>query len=124
MLTMTDHTPPPLKFSGLVEISVQISASLSFQVDSAEFRLSTIQFPLPIVSHLNFLQKVHGDGITATPMLCYNERRKELSAYAPVIRVRISFVKAITIPPAMVSIPLERWEGSWDWRDRPTWRMP
>ena len=48
MLTITDQTPPPLKFSGLVEISVQISASLSFQVESADFRLSTIQFPLPI----------------------------------------------------------------------------
>jgi len=54
MLTITDHTPPPLKFSGLVLISVQISVSLSFQVDSAEFRLSMIQFPLPIFDHLDF----------------------------------------------------------------------
>lgn len=35
-----------------------------------------------------------------------------------------SLVKVITIPPAMVRMPLERWEGSWDWKDRPTWRMP
>ena len=37
-----------------------------------------------------------------------------------VIKVRISQVKVITMPPEIVSIPLERWEGSWDWRDRPT----
>ena len=46
------------------------------------------------------------------------------ACYPPVMRVRISFVKVITMPPAMVRIPLERWEGSWDWRERPTWRMP
>ena len=42
----------------------------------------------------------------------------------PVIKVRISLVKVMTMPPAMVRMPLERWEGSWDWKDRPTWRMP
>ena len=42
----------------------------------------------------------------------------------PVMRVRISRVKVMTIPPAMVSIPLARWEGSWLLRDRPSWRMP
>ena len=42
----------------------------------------------------------------------------------PVMRVRISFVKVMTMPPAMVSIPLARWEGSWLLRDRPSWRMP
>lgn len=36
----------------------------------------------------------------------------------------LSLVKVITMPPAMVRIPLERWEGSWDWRERPTCKMP
>ena len=35
-----------------------------------------------------------------------------LCPHPPVIKVRISRVKVITMPPAMVSIPLERWEGS------------
>ena len=30
----------------------------------------------------------------------------------PVMRVRISLVNVITMPPAMVSMPLARWEGS------------
>ena len=47
MLTITFQIPPPLNSSGVVLIRVQISASLSFQVCRAEFRLSTIQFPLP-----------------------------------------------------------------------------
>jgi len=42
-----------LKLSGLVLMSVQSSASLSFQVVRAELRLSTIQFPLPIY-HTSF----------------------------------------------------------------------
>ena len=37
------------KFSGLAEVSVQISASLPFQVDRAEFRLPATQFPLPML---------------------------------------------------------------------------
>jgi len=44
-----------LKFSGLVLISVQIPLSLSFQVDSAEFRSAMIQFPLPIFLYLTML---------------------------------------------------------------------
>ena len=48
MLRITDHTPPPLNSSGLVESRVQISASFPFQVPRAELRLSMIQFPLPI----------------------------------------------------------------------------
>ena len=48
MFWITVQTPPPLKFSGLVLMRVQISASLPFQVVRAELRLSTIQFPLPI----------------------------------------------------------------------------
>ena len=44
--------------------------------------------------------------------------------YQPVMRVRISLVKVITIPPAMVSIPLACWEGAWLLRDRPNWRTP
>jgi hypothetical protein len=48
MSRMTDQTAPPLKFSGLVESSVHISASFPFQVPRAELRLSTIQFLLPI----------------------------------------------------------------------------
>ena len=53
MFSITAHTPPPLKLSGLVLMSVQISASFSFQVPRAELRLSTIQFPLPIY-HTSF----------------------------------------------------------------------
>jgi len=45
---MTVQTPPPLNSSGVVLRSCQISASFPFQVPRAEFRLSTIQFPLPI----------------------------------------------------------------------------
>lgn len=45
--TITSQIPPPLNSSGLVLMSCQISASLLFQVFRAEFRLSTIQFPLP-----------------------------------------------------------------------------
>lgn len=40
--------------------------------------------------------------------------------HQPVIRVRISLEKVITIPPARVRKPLDRWEGSWLWRERPT----
>ena len=36
----------------------------------------------------------------------------------------LSFVKVMTMPPAMVSIPLARWEGSWDLRDMPICRIP
>ena len=53
MFWITVQTPPPLKLSGLVLMSVQSSASLSFQVVRAELRLSTIQFPLPIY-HTSF----------------------------------------------------------------------
>ena len=52
MFTMAFQTPPPLKDSGEVLISCQISASLPFHISSAEFKLSTIQFPLPIQNHL------------------------------------------------------------------------
>ena len=38
--------------SGEVLMSCQISASLPFHISSAEFKLSTIQFPLPIQNHL------------------------------------------------------------------------
>ena len=50
--TMTFQIPPPLKFSGDVVMSCQISSSLPFHISSAEFRLSMIQFPLPIQNHL------------------------------------------------------------------------
>lgn len=33
-------------------------------------------------------------------------------------------VKVMMMPPARVRKPLERWLGSWDWRDRPTCTMP
>ena len=48
MFWITVQTVPPLKFSGVVETNVQISASFPFHVPRAELRLSTIQFPLPI----------------------------------------------------------------------------
>lgn len=62
ILRMTDQTPPPLNSSGPVESRVHISVSRMFQVPRAEFRLSTIQFPLPIVItpfyfDINFSQK-------------------------------------------------------------------
>ena len=47
ILTITFQTPPPLNSSGVVLMSCQISVSLPFQVSRAEFKLSTIQFPLP-----------------------------------------------------------------------------
>ena len=49
ILTITFQTPPPLNSSGVVLMSYQISVSLPFQVSRAEFKLSTIQFPLPIL---------------------------------------------------------------------------
>ena len=52
IFTITFQTPPPLKDSGEVLMSCQISASLPFHISSAEFKLSTIQFPLPIQNHL------------------------------------------------------------------------
>ena len=45
MSSMTCQIPPPLKVAGSWVSSVQISASLSFHVSSAEFKLSIIQFP-------------------------------------------------------------------------------
>ena len=57
---MTVQTPPPLKFSGVVLRSCQISASFPFQVPRAELRLSTIQFPLPIFITSRFVIKVGG----------------------------------------------------------------
>jgi len=51
--TITFQIPPPLKFSGLVVNSVQISDSLLFHVSSEELRLSMIQFPLEMVSPRN-----------------------------------------------------------------------
>lgn len=42
--SITCQMPPPLNVAGSCVSSVQISASLSFQVCRAEFRLSTIQF--------------------------------------------------------------------------------
>ena len=45
MSSMTCQIPPPLKVAGSCVSKVQISASLSFHVPSAEFKLSIIQFP-------------------------------------------------------------------------------
>jgi len=42
----------------------------------------------------------------------------------PTMRLRISFAKVMTTPPARVRKPLERWLGSWDWKLRPTCTMP
>ena len=39
------------------------------------------------------------------------------------MRVRISRVKVMTMPPAMVSIPLARWEGSWLLRVWDFWKI-
>ena len=40
------------------------------------------------------------------------------------IRVRISLLKVMTMPPATVNIPFALWEGSWHLRDKPICRMP
>lgn len=42
----------------------------------------------------------------------------------PVIRVSISLVKVMIMPPARVRNPLDRWLGSWLWRESPTWTIP
>ena len=47
-----------------------------------------------------------------------------MGVFYPVMRVKISFAKVMTIPPARVRKPLDRWDGSWDWRERPTWTIP
>ena len=107
---MTFQMPPPLKFSGVVLMSVQISASLSFHVARALLRLSAIHEPVPVQHHL--------------PVRTVREGAPAPSVYRhtpqPVMRSRICFVNTIMIPPAMVRMPLDRWEGSWDWKDRPT----
>ena len=46
------------------------------------------------------------------------------STIYPVIRFRISFVKVIIIPPANVRNPFALWDGSWDFRDKPTCTIP
>ena len=79
MLTITFQIPPPLNSSGVVLIKVQISASLSFQVCRAEFRLSTIQFPLPnhFTSHTGCISccshsfLTHGPGNGPWVFLCF-----------------------------------------------------
>lgn len=40
------------------------------------------------------------------------------------IRVRISFANVMITPPARVKKPLARWEGSWDFSDRPICTIP
>ena len=40
------------------------------------------------------------------------------------MRSRISLAKVTTRPPARVRNPWERWLGSWDWKERPTWTTP
>ena len=52
MFTITFQTLPPLKFSGVVLMSVQISPNLSFQVARALLRLSAIHEPVPVKHHL------------------------------------------------------------------------
>ena len=96
-----DDTPdrPALKDSGLWVRSVQISASFSFQVFSAEFRFCTIQLSLK-QSHL----------------LCRGRKMSSLpasvSTHYPTIRSRISFAKVMMTPPARVKNPLALWLGS------------
>lgn len=107
--TITFQIPPPLKFSGLVVNSVQISDSLLFHVSSEELRLSMIQFPLEMVSP----PVVSGRAFSLSPYF-----------YQPVISVRISLVNVMTIPPATVRMPFARWDGSCDLRDKPTCKMP
>lgn len=108
MLTITFQIPPPLNSSGVVLIRVQISASLSFQVCRAEFRLSTIQFPLP-----NHFTSHTGCILCCSHSFLTHAWKRAVGVFVflphqPVMRVRISLVKVITIPPAMVSIPLAR----------------
>lgn len=81
MSSMTCQIPPPLKVAGSWVSSVQISASLSFHVSSAEFKLSIIQFP---PGHL--LEENEGERpATVAPRLkIYNQA---------VMRSRISLAK-------------------------------
>ena len=87
MPSMTVQTPPPLNSSGVVLRSCQISASFPFQVPRAEFRLSTIQFPLPIFI-TSFLQKIHGDGFCGhpridSPLVFFNHNVKRIPVLFP-----------------------------------------
>ena len=107
--SITCQIPPPLKFSGLVVNSVQISDSLLFHVSSEELRLSMIQFPLEMVSP----PVVSGRAVSLSPY-----------SYQPVISVRISLVNVMTMPPATVRMPFARCDGSCDLRDKPTCKMP
>ena len=93
MPTITFQIPPPLKFSGLVVNSVQISVSFPFHVSRDELRLSMIQFPLEMVSP----PVVSGRAFALSPY-----------SYQPVISVRISLVNVMTMPPATVRMPLAR----------------
>ena len=89
MLRMTYQMAPPRKSSGAVVMSCQISVNFSFHVDSEELRVSMIK--LSMVDHLLPVGTAH---------------------QPPVIRVRISFVNVMTMPPATVRIPLARWLAS------------
>ena len=91
MPSTTYHMEPFRKSSGAVVMSVQISVMRSFHVPRAEFRFWMIQLSLSVVIH---------------PL---PGKRK---IYPPVIRVRISFVNVMTMPPATVRIPLARWLAS------------
>lgn len=57
---MTLQMPPPRKSSGLVVSSDQISASFSFQVESAEFRFWTTQLSISMVL-ISFLWYIYID---------------------------------------------------------------
>ena len=96
---MTLQISPPLKDSGLWVSSVQISASFSFQVFSAEFRFCTIQLSL---KQLHLLCR--GRKSLSPPL--------SISSCYPTIRSRISFAKVMMTPPARVKNPLALWLGS------------
>ena len=86
--SMTFHTPPPLKSASPCVRSCQISASFSFQVLSAAFRLSMIHEFSPMRLHPLPHRSVRFFHTHATP-----------------INARISRAKVITSPPASVRKP-------------------
>lgn len=106
--------PPPRPGSGCQRVSLSCSGKLPGVLHDLRQNGTDPAHPLWAAGlSEHFMSMRAGDANASRP-----------SPYPPVIRVRISLVKVITMPPAMVRMPLERWEGSWDWRDRPTCRIP
>ena len=111
-----DYGPDPAALELLRPGGEQGPDLRQLPVPGPQSGVQVVYDPIAAAHSHRLLPKLKMEGIT-TPS-------GYLFAHQPVIKVRISFVKVITMPPAMVRMPFDRWEGSWLWKDRPTWRMP